>query len=170
VALTEYLRAKPLELPWEMSAEGASEDGMGTVTPSFERGDLFLVDEEGTAFRLSWTGDEKDGERKRALPAGKYALRTYRIVREKDGERWHVSATRPTIMSVEVKAGSNVEVEVDDSISISSRLNSGQAQMMIHGDKKAGLSIYRAGKRIPIGYRVLGDDGTVLASGNMRYG
>lgn len=159
----------PLGVPEEVPAAPPSlAEGLGAVVPSFEQGDLFLTNADGFAFRLSWTGDEE--ERPRALPAGKYVLKTYRIVRDEDDERWHVSATRPTIQAVEVQAGATTTVEIDDSIRISSKLNGDQAQMMISGDSNAGLSIYRGGKRIPIDYRILGDDDSLVASGRMRYG
>lgn len=161
----------PLGVPEEVHAAPASlEEGLGTVTASFEEGELLLANAEGFPFRLSWTGVEEDAERALALPAGEYVLKTYRIVREQDDERWHVSATRPVIQKVEVRAGANTVVEVDEAIRVTARLNGDQAQMMIAGDDGAGLSIYRAGKRIPIDYRIVADDGSVAASGHMRYG
>jgi hypothetical protein len=153
-----------------VTRRGTPAAGGGNVRPSFARGDLNLLDEHGGSVRLSWTGDESEDDRWRALPAGKYRLRTYRIVREDEGELWHVSATRPTIATLEVEPGAELVLDLDASIRISSRLKNGQAQMNITGEDGAGLSIYRAGARIPIGYRVMSDDGEVLASGDMRYG
>jgi len=92
------------------------------------------------------------------------------LTQDEDDERWHVSATRPLIQKVEVRAGANTVVEVDETIRMTARLNGGQAQMMIAGDSGAGLSIYRAGNRIPIDYHIVGDDDSVLARGRMRYG
>jgi len=161
----------PLNLPEEAPAAPASlEDGLGTVTPSFEGGDLFLANADGFAFRLSWTGDEEAAERARAVPAGEYVLKTYRVLRENDDARWHISATTPAIQKIDVRAGENTEVEIDNSINIRSLLNGGRAQMMIQGEHGAGLSIYRDGKRIPIDFRVVDDDGAVITSGHMRYG
>jgi len=169
--LIEFLTAKPLELPSVAPTTSAAlEAGQGTVTPSFERGELFLANEDGQAFRISWMDDESAQERRRTLPAGKYVLKTYRIVRRKQDELWHISATRPAIMDVEVTAGENVTVEVSDAIRVNSRRNGSQAQMSIQGESEAGLSIYRDGRRIRIDYRVLDADDTLLASGRMRYG
>lgn len=140
------------------------------MTASFDAGDLYLVDETGQSFRLSWTGQEDGDARALALPAGEYVLKTYRIVRDRGDERWHVSATKESIQEVEVRAGENTVVEIDDSIRVSSKLAIGQAQMMIAGEHGAGLSIYRDGKRIPIEFRVVDEKGALLASGHMRYG
>jgi hypothetical protein len=153
-----------------MAAPASLAEGLGTVTPSFEGGDLFLTNADGFAFRLSWTGDEETDERARALPAGEYVLKTYRVLREDDDAQWHISATSPAIQKIEVSAGANTEVEIDDAIRIRSHLNGGRAQMMIQGEHGAGLSIYRDGKRIPIDFRVVDDDGSVITSGHMRYG
>jgi hypothetical protein len=168
VALIEYLRAEPLPLPIEV-ADTQAEEGLGTLTPGFERGDLFLTSADGTALRLSWTGAEGE-ERTRALPAGEYVLKTYRIVRTKGDELWHISATSPSIQRLKVKAGANLAVEVDETIRLRAKLGSQRAQMTIQGQNGAGLTIYRDGKRIPIDYRVVDDAGEVVASGRMRYG
>jgi hypothetical protein len=169
--LIEYLSDMPLGVPEEVAPGVASvEEGLGTVTASFEEGELFLANEDGFPFRLAWTGIETEDERTLALPAGEYVLKTYRVVREQDDERWHISATRPSIKSIEVRAGENTVVEIDESIRLTSNLNGDQAQMMISGEARAGLSIYRAGKRLPIDYRIVDDAGTVTASGSMRYG
>jgi hypothetical protein len=71
---------------------------------------------------------------------------------------------------VTVRAGENTEVELDDRIHIRTRLDARQVQMSITGDHGAGLSIYQSGKRIPVGYSVVGPDGAQLAAGRMRYG
>jgi len=129
-----------------------------------------LVDADGRAIRLAWTGEKEDGERARALPAGEYTLRTYRILREAHGELWHVSATAPRIRTLAVHAGHDLALELDATIRVQAKTKGDQAQMTIQGEHGAGLSIYRAGKRIPIGYRVVDDTGVEVASGSMRYG
>lgn len=169
--MVEYLRGKSLPTPLAVEeAPGTLAAGHGTLTPSFLRGDLFLVDDAGRSHRLSWSGDEGDSERRRALPAGDYALRTYRIVRDVEGVTWHVSASAPRIRGVRVVAGEDARFDVSASIRLRSRVAGGQARMTIQGDAKAGLTIYRAGKRIPIDYRITDEGGATLASGAMRYG
>jgi hypothetical protein len=43
-------------------------------------------------------------------------------------------------------------------------------QVTVSGEIEAGLSIYRAGRRIPMEYRVLDSGGRVIARGGMEYG
>ncbi len=49
------------------------------------------------------------------------------------------------------------------------RIHAGRVAMSITG-QKAGLTIYKAGKRIPIRYRLVDSEGTELAAGKMNYG
>ena len=171
MALIEYLRSTPLPLPIEAkSAPASKEERRGTVTASFERGDLFLENRHGQTYRLSWSGEEEHGERALAVPAGIYKLKTYRIVRERDGKRWHLSATSPSIQDVTVTAGKHTTIAIDDGIAMSAKLHGDRAQMSIKGDGGAGLSIYQGEKRIPINYQIVGRSGKIVARGAMRYG
>lgn len=49
------------------------------------------------------------------------------------------------------------------------RLHAGRVGMAITG-QKAGLTIYREGKRIPVRYRLVDAEGSELAAGKMNYG
>ena len=169
--MIEYLRGTPLELPTVVdSATEPTNAAFGTLTPSFQRGELLLTNKSGQAYRLVWDEGAESDDRTRPLPAGVWDLLTYRIVRTQDGKTWHLSASGQSIKKIKVKAGENRVVEIEPAIRLGSRLHRGQAQMSIKGDSGAGLSIYRSGKRIPIGYRILNKSGDVLASGDMRYG
>ncbi|MFT5287551.1 MAG: hypothetical protein ACI8TQ_003739 [Planctomycetota bacterium] len=171
MALLEYLKSTPLPLPESAtSTPRAGRVQPGTVTPSFKRGELFLTNAHGKSFRLAWNGDEAEQQRALALPPGEYSLSTYRIVREQDGELWHISATRPAMTKVQVRAGNNTRVQINESIKLHSSFRGTHATMSIKGDNGAGLSIYRQEHRIPIGYRVRSESGEVIASGKMRYG
>ena len=150
--------------------ESIDEEGGGTVTSDFDEGDLFLLDEYGASYRLSWTGLESEEERVRSVPAGTYRLRTYRIVRREGDALWHISVTAPTLQTIDVRPGENIKVEVGADIHLGKKLGGERAQMRISDAEGAGLSIYREGKRIPIDYRILGSGGEQLASGRMRYG
>ena len=144
----------------------------GFVLPGFERGSLILKNQHGEYFRLSWEGDRARKERL-ALPAGTYTLTGYRLIRrDTDGKEWFLSATSHGIRHIEVRPGAEQRVALDDTIRIQRGLapNGAQVQMMIQGEGHSGLSIYRNGKRIPIGYRITGEDGVVLAQGSMTYG
>lgn len=171
MALIEYLKSTPLPLPEVAErATGELPARTGAVTASFLRGELFLENTSGKLFRLSWSGEEPREERALALPAGKYKLKTYRIVRELEGETWHVSATDSEIREVVVPAEKRIRVEIDDSVLIVGKRRGAGAQLKIEGDAGAGLSVYRGGRRIPIEFRVVDRTGKVLEHGRMRYG
>jgi len=158
----------------EPPAPGDQDKTLGWITPSFEQGALLLADDEGRFFRLSWGELDKEAggreDKRRALPAGKYVLAGYRIVeRDADKAEWHVSATARKIRSVRVEAGVVQRIEIDATIRIGKRLKGKKIAMQIRG-QRAGLSIYKQGRRIPIGYRLNGAGGDVLVSGAMRYG
>jgi hypothetical protein len=170
VALIDYLRSQPLDLPTPITSTKAVGEGQGSVTSNITNGDLFLVDAEGKAFRLSWQDGASDKPEARVLPAGEYSLRTYRIARKQQGQDWHLSATAPKIQKVEVLEGKSVAIKVRHQITITSNVQGRMGTMNIIGAPKVGLSIYRDQKRIPIDYRVLDADGKPLATGAMRYG
>jgi len=169
--LIAWFGGTPLELPETHAAAPAGEGpgrGAGTVTVNFERGELLLEDREGGAHRLVWDGSQEPAGR--SLPAGTYVLRTYRVVREAGGRTWHVSATKPSIRELRVRPGKTSRVELDLAIRMEASLVGRQARMSIRGDEDAGLSIYADGRRIPMGFRVLGRDGETLVEGEMEYG
>ena len=170
MALVAYLESKPLALPEVIDSSGDVTADSGTLTVPFAAGDLFVESAEGLAYRLSWTKGEAEGARTRSLPEGVYKLRTYRILGEKEGESWHISGTAPTIREIEVLAGENVAVDIDQRITLKPRIRRSSVSTAIGGDKGAGVTIYRGQKRIDMGYRLMDDDGEQVASGSMRYG
>ena len=170
MALIEYLVAKPLDLPHVIRSASAPEKGAGTLTVGFREGDLFLENEDGRAYRLSWTCAEPMSNRTRSLPAGVYRLRTYRICGQKNGESWHISGTAPTVRKITVRAGENVAVDIDERITLKKRIGKRSVSVGIGGDKGVGLTIYREQKRIDMGYRLMNRANDKLAAGSMRYG
>jgi hypothetical protein len=111
----------------------------------------------------------------RALPPGPYTLTGYRIGRrDAQGAEWFLSATGPDLRRLLVRAGEEQRVQVDDAI----RLTGGahpedggvEIQRMLVGEKGSGLSLYRDGKRIDIGYRLADAAQKELARGTLRYG
>ncbi len=167
--MVEFLRSEQLTPPKPVT-RGAVGKGEGSVETSFERGALILRDEDGAKFRLSWEGSGSE-ERERALPAGDYVLTGYRILRRDDaGVEWHVSATAQSMTKVKVKAGRTVEVEIDPSIRMGKHYKNGRVGMLIRGEHHSGLSIYKEGKRIPIGYKLTTRAGKEYAAGPMKYG
>lgn len=120
--------------------------------------------------RLSWEEGEDPGG-PRALPEGRYTLVGYRILADDAaGKPWHVSATGASIRKIVIESGANESLDIDESIRIESRVHAGRIQVAIRGEHGAGLSIYKEGRRIPLGYRLLDAAGAELGSGSIEYG
>ena len=153
----------------------------GYLTADVGEGELFLRDSHHRVYRLKWKRDEQD--RRRVLPVGRYSITGYRVARkDKKGVPWFVSTTSHGFRKLVVRSGQVSRIKIDPTVHVGVRAmihgEQLQAQMMIHGDRpgglhaghRIGLSIYRAGKRISIGYRALDGQGGVVASGTMEYG
>ncbi len=156
------------------------------ILPGFDEGSLFLSDDRDHHFRLYW-GEQKPNdstasavtktdERLRALPAGKYTLTEYRIVRrDSQGRRWFIAANSVKgIRQLVVHAGQKQRVELSDVIHMQCSTRPGKMGVMIGaailGEGRSGLSIYREDRRIPMHYVVRNGQGEILAAGPMRYG
>ena len=137
---------------------------------------MFLEDSKGKVYRLSFGEREAEtASDKRTLPAGDYVWTGYRVVKEDaEGKPWTLSVTSPEIRKIKLKAGKEVQLEVDPSIRFHGRVSRQgdhfQLGMVIQGMDGAGLSIYREGRRIPIPFQLLDAQGAVVDSGKMRYG
>ncbi|MCH8273329.1 MAG: hypothetical protein IH851_00870 [Armatimonadetes bacterium] len=169
----KYLESKPLPLPEAViKPPKAASDEDGYLTANFERGSLLLRDLHGRYFRLHWDGEnQKAQDRRRALPTGAYMLTGYRIIRRDEaGTDWFISGTGERIRRIRVSAGEERPVFVSDAIVIAKRYQNGAVNMAITGVNASGLSIYKDWKRIPIGFRLSGTGGKVLAEGRINYG
>ena len=144
-----------------------------------------MKDKQGRFYRLTWEpGDDDDSpasdsstdqDRRRTLPAGEYTLTGYRLVRRDEQDTsWFISTTAPKIRDVVVTEGETQRVTIDPTIGMQCRTRPHHGsigiQMGVQGEHHSGLSIYRDGKRIPIGYLVTDAQGRALAQGAMRYG
>ena len=163
------MRSTELVRPRTIDAEDEQGPHHAAVTAPFDgsdAGEVFLQDEDGLLFRLRWAAGETDG--KRVLAPGTYRLKGYRVVR---GD-WFVSASAGD-RELELEEGRTTELEIDPSIRFKLRAkrngHKSMLSMTILGEQRMGLSIYRAGKRIPVAYTVLAG-GEEVASGTMRYG
>ncbi len=170
MALIQYLEGSPIEIPQAVTKSSKPRRGEGTLSANITHGDIFLTSEHGESYRLSWDPHGKQEPGTRTLPEGVYTLRTYRIVMQHEDETWHTSVTSHKIRTVEVENGSNTKLLIDPTIQIGSRMRGKRGTMSFQGMNKAGLTIYKEGKRIPVGYRVLDASGAELAKGSMRYG
>lgn len=135
---------------------------------------MLVQDESGHVSRLSWE-DEKDKERKRFLAPGKYTVRGYRLLRtDENGKEWILSASGHKIKEFTVIPGQEVKLSVDESIHFASgmRAGNGNVNVMMHfkGEGESGLTVYGAGKRIPVTYRIVDNAGKEIAAGSMTYG
>jgi hypothetical protein len=160
-----------LERPKIAADAGASG---AAITASFDEGSLLLRDSSKHFFRLAWEArkdEARSAAKARTIPAGEYALVGYRIVdRSREGEVWFVAGSGAKLRTIEVPASGELRIEVGTALSVNRRFDGKSAGMEIRGADEAGVSIYKNGKRIPIGYRVLGKSGEELARGKMNYG
>ncbi len=185
-AMIAFLHGGGLQPPRAVkSAPGKEDAASGFFTTSFEEGTLFLTSSTGEHYRLEWptatrapSADRTPPprpDRRRALPPGDYRLTGYRILRrDAKGALWFLSATGPTIRRLVVRAGEEQRVQVEDTIHLTGGAhpeNGGvEIQLMLAGEKGSGLTLYREGKRIDIGYRVLDAGEKELARGTLQYG
>ena len=143
---------------------------------------MFVRKEEGEVIRLAW--EPADGARNqpggkttrwRALPPGAYTVIGYRIMRDDDsGTEWCLSGISPKgLQKLDVKPGRVQKVTIPPSITFGARGTAGNGfmiQVPIQGAHHAGVTIYKAGKRIAMSYAITGADGKELESGTMTYG
>lgn len=172
-ALVAYLETRPLDVPRTVSAPptGARDDE-GSVLATFGVGEVFLRRREGGVLRLTWDAppnDRVDG--RRPLSAGTYDLIGYRIVREDEqGVRWHLSGSGRIQRGLVVEAGRVLRLDIAPGVQLRTRRMPRALSVSVQGYRNAGVSIYKDGRRIPMGYRLLGFGAAELLSGAMEYG
>jgi hypothetical protein len=155
-----------------VDAAARDADGLGVVTTNVKAGSAVLHGPKGDVM-LVWT--TRDADRRRMLPAGAYRLRTARVEREKDGVHWFLSATAPPKEAArELKADGELRLDVGTTVrfegQVRRRGDALQLGFSVKDGEGRGLSVYRAGKRVAVTYKVLSKRGKVLAEGTMNYG
>ena len=185
-AMLAFLKTGKLQPPRAVAVPpGKDVAQAGFLIPSFKEGTLFLKSTSGKHYRLEWpkeelptsgdSGTKAAPDRRRALPAGEYTLTCYRVVR-RDAKKveWFISATSSDLRSLAVKPGEEQRVQVNETIHLTWSAQRGDGGLKIQakfsGEAKSGLSIYREGKRIELGYRLTDAQKKQLASGIMHYG
>lgn len=169
-----FLRTNTLTRPRRVTTTPAAEDRTsGVLTPNFEEGTLLLKDKDGTFYRLGWKKNDRD--RRRALPPGAYTLTAYTLVRRDDtGKEWFLSATGRAIRTLDVRAGTEQKIALQEFAHVLCRavpMQGGvQIQGVVQGEHHSGTSLYRDGQRITLGYRLSDSQGKELAAGNLEYG
>ncbi len=179
MALKAHLESKPYPLPTVVDrVPRDATPKHGAVLPGWketDQGSLFVKNAKGDLLRLSWESRQGSAAAKlggRMLPAGKYELVGYRVVRKsEDGTTWHLSGTGHGIAEIVVPDGGTVKAPDVAFVGAGKSLrNNGHVGMAFQGLHGCGLTVYKEGKRIPAGYRILSADGKELASGKITYG
>jgi hypothetical protein len=146
--------------------------GHGLVSSAFGTGSAVLTG-AGGSLTLQWPAG--DDQAPRAVPAGDWHVRTVRIERSHQGTPWFLSMTAPDgKKKLRVEADRPAQVAAEASVHFNGRAERKgeglQLSFVVTSADHRGLSVYRDGERIAVRYRVLAEDGTVLASGTMNYG
>lgn len=181
VALIEFLQARTLKSPVAItSAKHKATETNGFVQPGFEEGSVLLKNEHGEFFRLEWprtaaNQDHTEFATERPIAPGRYTIVNYRMVKQADdGSEWFTSSIANDIRTFELIAGQTVHLDLKPEIAmeVAAVFADGGIQIgaAIMGDGGGGLTIYRAGKRIPLDFVVVDAEGRELASGAMEYG
>ncbi|MFI5403436.1 MAG: hypothetical protein ACHQ1G_10895 [Planctomycetota bacterium] len=101
-------------------------------------------------------------------PPGTYRVRTTRILRE----NFLVSSTGRPEPSHTV--GEKTELKLDETVHFKCHAKRKGAKLQLGFSITAadgrGLSVYKDDRRVPVTYKVLAKDGSVLAEGKMTYG
>ena len=93
---------------------------------------------------------------------------------EKD-VHWFISATTPPKKPLQLRSNKKITLELPDTIHLNGKVRrTGKRQLQlgftIQSKDRNGLSIYKAGKRVPVSYKILSSQGSPLAWGKMNYG
>ena len=169
--MIQWLKDKAEACPPRIDAPPETAIKGGYVEPDFKAGSVILLrgDRHVT---LKWSKDDRD--RRRALEPGDWKLRTTRLEREQNGEHWFLSSTGPAKKSLHVAKSGATKIAIGGEVHFKAhakkngkRLNLGFGLMTAD---HSGLSVYRAGKRVPVTYKVLDRKGRVLERGRMNYG
>lgn len=166
--LVAYLGASPLPLPQVVDNAQPAAAGEATVLPSFQRGAVLLRASDGRELRLSW--DEPGGERRRALPAGRYGILGYRLSAVADGASWHLVGSGLGNVTVGFSAGGTHVIAIDPVVRVEERIGADRIEVGLVGHEDAGVSLYRDGARVPLRYRRFDRAGALLGEGMLQFG
>ncbi|MFV1966345.1 MAG: hypothetical protein ACC628_13050 [Pirellulaceae bacterium] len=144
----------------------------GWVESTIEDGEVFL-EGGGKLYRLTWESGQPD--RRRALAAGHYKVRGYRIRKtDPQGAAWHISVSSPGFSDLVVRPKQGAKIDIKPTISMKCQVHRKGLGLTVFtpvlGEEENGLSVYRQGKRLPLGYRLSDASGATIATGTMRYG
>lgn len=169
-----FLKTDALPRPQRITTPPAKDAGkFGVLSATFEEGSALLKSKEGVYYRLSWQKD--DADRRRAVPPGEYTMTGYTLVRkDTQGKEWYLGASGKMIRKLTIAAGEEQKLALQEFIQMQCRTrlqpDKLQVQMVIQGEHHAGLTLYRDGKRVLVGYRVTDSQGKPVAKGQLEYG
>lgn len=147
----------------------AKETRPGKLAVNFDKGALYLVPDSGDPVRAVWWGHEK--RRPIFLPPGRYRVKNVAVEKAHEGASWFVSATGGG-RTITIQEGEETKFEVDSGVYVKphTRFLKNELQLLlgVSDDGRAGLTVAKDGKRIPIGYEIF-DDKKKLADGAMTY-
>ena len=158
-------RPKRLDGPPTGDAAGAH------VLPAFDAGSIVLQRGD-RVFNLVWSAKDKD--RRRALPAGEYRLRSTHLAREADDAWWFISQSGPPFEKVPVAKTGATKFTLIGTVRFDAAASRDDKKLMltfsITGADDRNVSVFRNGKRITVAYKVFDAKGKELAHGPMKYG
>ena len=129
------------------------------------------MSDDVTPVRLVWKKGEKG--KSVSIPAGRYRIRNYNILKHKDGEVWTLSGSGPRGKTVTVRKGEATRIEIDDRIKLMSSAKRMRGKINVTscflGDSRMGLTLMRGEKRVPFEATIHAGERQVGRS-TLRYG
>ena len=174
--LIEWLRGPRVHRPAVERKARKAARGEGLVSARLGQCSVLLVPAEASdsAAPVRLVFDDKPAsEATRALAAGRWVVRNYKVFRtDQSGRAWQIWASGKG-QEIRVMKGKKPPLELDLRVHLRTnvRLRGGKLRVGIGvtGDKGMGLTVIAAGDRVPATY-VLKGRGKDLASGSMKYG
>ena len=147
------------------------------ISSNLKLGSIILAGPKGDVV-LDWkeADQKKKGkQRMRGIPPGKYRLRTVRIEKVQGQVHWFTSATTAPRKAMPLRSNKKIKLEVDDTIHFTGKVRRAGKRTLtlnfgLQNKDHHGLSIYKAGKRVPMNYTVFSKEGSRTAWGKMNYG
>lgn len=176
-ALIAWLNAEERVRPRIERAPRRREEGEGRVASNIARGSVLLgpkgpVGDASVRVRLVWNGET--GKRAlRNVPAGEWEVKGYRVLLEDDdGVPWQIWGSGHRGRRFSVKAGETFKLDLDLAVRVTARARRARGKLSVGvgvtGDSKMGLTVVKAGDRVPAGYTLVRGDRR--RSGSLEYG
>lgn len=176
-ALMAWLNGKERVRPQVQSTARPPAANEGAVRSNIVRGSILLgpkgnVGDASVRVRLVWNGEKPD-HAVRAVPAGDWEVKGYRVVRkDAQGVEWQIWGSGAKGRRLVVRAGETTTIDLDLAVHVKSRARKMRGKLSIGvgvtGDSKMGLTVVKAGDRVAAGF-LLGR-GDQMRVGALEYG